>query len=187
MSDIPDWEVKYWAMRQQQLAQQKQNTKVYPISSVNSRQEPIQWSQADQVSIGAGGYLEIDPVAMLQRKMMNDFIGSHASTHKAVFLREGAEYYRNIQGADGFGNVVPLVRSMGQLTGVVGKEFVVQGETRGFLIDGLTQVDLAKVNECSDRFGRYVIVSTPFVGRILVQRNAIIEIQQQSQRSILKG
>lgn len=174
--DIPDWEAKYWANRQQQLNQQKQNSQV--------QQTPTYQTPGLHPS---QGYPDIDPMAMVQRRMFDGFINGQSANQRSVFLREGAEYYRNLQGGDGFGNTIPLVRSMGKLSGVAGKEFVVEGETRGILIDGLSQVDFSKINEESERFGMYVVVKAPFAGKILVRQNAIIEIKGTSRSGILKG
>lgn len=168
-----DWEAKYWANREKQLAASRPTA---------APQRPAYHGQPQ----GAPQTREIDPMQLLGQQMMQQAQGGRSSGHP-VFLKEGAPYFRNIQGGDGFGNVIPLVRSMGKLSGVVGKEFVIAGETRGILIDGLNQVDFSKINEQSDRFGMYIIVKAPFVGNILVTHDTIIEIQQTALRHILKG
>lgn len=166
-----DWEAKYWANRERQLAATKH--------SASPRLSPQPFSGPPQ----AHGIRDIDPMQMLQQQMMQ---GSQSSG-RSVFLKEGADYYRHIQGGDGFGNVIPLVRSMGKLSGVGGKEFALMGETRGICIDGLQMVDMSKINENPDRVSMYVRVRAPFVGDILVERNAVIELQQSSGRQILRG
>lgn len=169
--DIPDWEKKYWANREAQLAQKK--------------------AQAPQLNLSPAqnNYPEMDPVRFMQQKMMDGMMGmSNQGPTKGVYLREGAEYYAHIKGSSGFGSTVPLVRSMGKLSGVMGREFAVISESvRGYRIDGLQMVDLGKANESPERYGTYVQVRAPFIGDILVERNAVIEIQQNGGRQLLRG
>lgn len=167
--DVPDWETKYWANREQQLASQKK-----PLGQ--PARQPTQ------------GYPEVDPVRMMQQRMMQGQLpGQESSSNRSVMLREGAEYFRHLKGGDGFGNVIPLVRSMGQLTGMAGREFAHMGETRGILVDGMAMVDMSKINEEPDRISIYVRVRAPFVGDILVSKNAVIETQQNTGKQILRG
>lgn len=166
--DVPDWEAKYWANREQQLASQKK-------------------SLGQPTNQATRGYPEIDPMKMMQQRMMQGHLpGQTPSSNRSVMLREGAEYFRHLKGGDGFGNVIPLVRSMGQLNGVAGREFAHMGETRGILVDGMNMVDMSKINEEPDRISTYVRVRAPFVGDILVKSGTIIETQG-SQRVVLKG
>lgn len=174
--DVPDWEAKYWANREKQLASQK--------STGNTSLSPRMPSPAIPQ-----GYPEIDPVQMMQQRMMQGMMhhGQSSSGSRSAYLREGDEYFRHIQGGDGFGNVIPLVRSMGRLNGMTGREFAILGETRGILVDGMQMVDMSKVNENPDRIRMYVRVRAPFVGDILVDKNTVIETQQNSGKQILRG
>jgi len=172
-----DWEAKYWANRQRQLDAAKH---AGPAHQQHTPSAPRPFSNVPQHQMR-----DIDPMQLLQQQMMMG--QGPSSSGRPVFLREGADYFRHIQGADGFGNVIPLVRNMGKLSGVVGKEFAFMGETRGICVDGMQMVDMSKVNEDPSRVGMYVRVRAPFVGDILVERNAVIELQQNGQRQILRG
>lgn len=155
-----DWEIKYWANRAAQMQQQ--------------RPQPTR----PQVP-------EVDVAGMLMQRAM---MGQQPSGH-SIYLREGANYYRQIQNNDGFGTTTPLIRSMGQLNGVNGKEFAIMGELRAYCVDHLSTIDLSKINEEPQRMKNLVRVRAPFVGDILVERSAIINSHNvgDGSRTILKG
>lgn len=170
-SDIPDWEAKYWANRAAQ--KQREQRPQVPGHTPLTREPPAR---------------EIDATTIMQQRLLGG-LATNSSTDesaKRVFLREGATYYKQIQG-DGFGSAVPLVRSMGGLSNVTGKEFVFMGDYRGYCIDNLNQVDMSKVNENPDRMLSLVRVRAPFVGDILVPRTAIIEVSGPGGRQLLRG
>lgn len=179
--DIPEWEKKYWANREAQLAQKKATA---PASQAGPRFAPV-----PQMN----NYPEIDPIRAMQQKMANDMMygpsnGGGSTGQRSVFLREGADYYAHLKGSSGFGSTIPLIRGLGKLSGVMGKEFVIISESvRCYKIDGLPVVDLGKANEQPERYGTYVQVRAPFIGDILVEKNAIIETQYNSGRQLLRG
>lgn len=154
---MEDWEKKFWSLKQQQQHSQYQK----PQTSA---------------------YPEIDITAQLQQRAMN----FNQPEREGVFLREGGQYYRQIQGGDGFGNTMPLVRSMGPLANVYGKQFVVMGDFRGYCIDNLQQVDLSKINEEPERMLVLVRVRAPFAGDMLVPKSAIIE-SSNAGKQLLRG
>jgi len=160
-----DWEAKYWANRAAQLQQQRP-----------------QYQQPTRPQVP-----EIDVAGMLmQRAMMGQqpMMGT-----SAVYLREGVNYYRQIQNNDGFGTTTALIKSMGPLNGVNGKEFTIMGELRAYCVDNLSTIDLSKINEEPQRMLDLVRVRAPFVGDLLVERSAIINNSNVSYggRAILKG
>jgi len=171
MADIPDWEAKYWA--------NKQREKLERGPSPTQQHSPQRPSPSD--------FRDVDTSALLQQRMMSG-ITQGAAGQSSVLLREGVTYYRQIQGGEGFGSTMPLVRSMGPVNGVGGKEFVVMGEVRGYCIDNLSNVDLSKVNDQPDRMLRLVKVRAPFVGDILVEQSAVVYTSPaKQQQTLLKG
>lgn len=141
-----DWEAKYWANRAAQLQQQQRPQPTRP-------QMP-----------------EVDVAGMLmQRAMMQQ-----PTSGGSVYLREGANYYRQIQNPDGWGTTTTLIRSMGPLNGVNGKEFAIMGEMRAYCVDDLSAIDLSKINQEPGRMKDLVRVRAPFAGDLLVERSAIV-------------
>jgi hypothetical protein len=159
--NLPDWEKKFWANKERQ-----------------------QQTQKPQVPGGR----EIDAGALLgQRMMTNQALGSNSGGSSAVMLREGMPYYKLIPNPEGFGTVTPLVRHMGPLSQVAGKEFVVLNEVRGYLIDNSPVVDLSKINNAPERFLNLVRVRAPFIGDILVAKEAVVYSASGISRGILRG
>lgn len=161
---MDDWEAKYWANRAAQLQQQPQRP---------------QYHQPTRPQMP-----EVDVASMLmQRAMM-----AQQPTGGAVYLREGANYYRQIQNNDGFGTTTPLIKSMGPLNGVNGKEFAIMGEMRAYCVDDLPTIDLSKINQEPGRMKDLVRVRAPFAGDLLVERSAIANGGGMYQgKNILKG
>lgn len=151
-----DWETKYWANRAAQLQQQRG---MQP-------QRPQYQQQPTRPQIP-----EVDVASMLmQRAMMQQPQNGGAP----IYLREGANYYRQIQNNDGFGTTTPLIKSMGALNGVNGKEFAIMGEMRAYCVDNLSTIDLSKINQEPGRMLDLVRVRAPFAGDLLVERSAIV-------------
>lgn len=163
---MDDWESKFWAAKQQQ-----QQTQQRP------QQRPFQ----GQPGPTGNNFPEVDITGRLQQRMM-----SQQPASNEVYLREGTQYYRQVQG-DGFGAAVPLVRSMGPLANVSGKQFAVMGDMRGYCIDNLQQIDLSKINEQPERMLVLVKVRAPFVGDILVEKKSLIQNSINSGKGILRG
>jgi len=172
-SDIPDWEAKYWANRQAQ--KQREQQPQVPGHTPQQRNLPPT--------------REIDAVSILQQRMVaNQFsAGAPESGGQNVFLREGGTYYKQVQ-AENFGHSVSLIKSMGMLTNVSGRAFSYMGEVKGYCIDNLAQVDLAKINENPDRMLALVKVRIPLSGDILVPKSSIIETSYGSAgKQLLRG
>lgn len=164
---MDDWENKYWSNRAAQLQQQQQ-------------QRP-QYQQPTRPPVP-----EIDVAGMLMQRAMTQ----QPTSSGAVYLREGANYYRQIQNSDGFGTTTPLIRSMGELTGVANKEFAIMGEMKAYCVDNLSSIDLSKINEQPQRMMSLVRVRAPFAGDLLVERSAIVNGGNNASyggKSLLKG
>jgi len=164
MSDAPEWEKKYWEQRAQQ-AQTKPTAPLIPQRPHNS---------------------EVDASQVMMQRMLGQQMQPDSSGGNLVYLREGVNYYRQIPNPDGFGTTMPLIHSMGPLTQITGKQFEMKGEVRGYCIDNLPHVDLSKVNKQPERMLVLVKVKAPFVGDILVPRDAIIEGTRGGQQ-LLRG
>ena len=169
---MDDWEAKYW----KQKAQQKQHQHSAPVAPA-----PPPPPTRD---------VEINAADIMAQRMMGGLLGGQQQQqgNSAVYLREGATYYRQIHNPDGFGTTMPLVRSMGPLTQVTGKMFTTKGDLKGYCIDDLPSVDLSKANDHPERMLQLVRVSAPFVGDILVPRTAVIEANQNpGGKQLLRG
>jgi len=162
---MEDWERKYW----EQKAQQTQTRPAAPLIPQRPHNS------------------EVDASQIMMQRMMGQHMQPDSSGGNLVYLREGVNYYRQIPNPDGFGTTMPLIRSMGPLTQVTGKQFEVRGEIRGYCIDNLPHVDLSKVNEQPERMLVLVKVKAPFVGDILVPKAAVIEGAHSGGQQLLRG
>jgi hypothetical protein len=160
--NLPDWERQFWANKERQQAQQ-------PVRPQTGGRE-----------IDAGAL-------MAQRVMTNQALGSNSGGSSAVMLREGMPYYKLIPNPEGFGTTTPLIRHMGPLSQVAGKEFVVMNELRAYLVDNSPVVDLSKISSSPDKFLTLIRVRAPFVGDILVAKEAVVFSTSGISRGVLKG
>jgi hypothetical protein len=191
MSDIPDWEAKYWANRLQQKA-----TGNNQISQPNHH-EPLHVTQAKQRGEDPNSFLRNypqftgasnmnDPRVAASRELSGQLSARDVQNNvKVVMLREGATYYRQVQ-SEGYGTTIPLLRGMGKLNNISGKEFELRGPSRGYVVDGLPVIDAGKMNENPERFVNLVKVRTNFIGDIFVDSSALIE-HFGGQKTILRG
>lgn len=99
-------------------------------------------------------------------------------------LQEGYVCFQplNIPGA---GTTMPLVRKTGQLQGVQGKSFQLEGAVQCYVVDGLQTVDLSRIDP--QRMVTLVKVSAPFSGTYMVPMEAVVPTAGASgaQRQIL--
>lgn len=161
--NIPDWEKAYWKQKQQG---------VNPLAGGDTYQPP-------QPTRGGNG--EIDITSMLQQRAMSGQFQQNMNPHatavesKVCHIREGVTFYRAV--SNSFGTTVPLVVSVGVVSGVIGKQFENKGFVKCFVVDSNSgAIDLAKMNENSDKYITLVKVSAPFVGEILVAESAIMKL-----------
>jgi hypothetical protein len=193
MTDVPDWEKKYWANRLQQKTsgqnqQMPQQPHYEPLHVTQARtrgQDPNQLIRSLGVQIDGFSNMD-DPRVAASRELTGQLSArDQVPGGKVVMLREGARYFRQVQ-SEAYGVSIPLLRSMGQITNVTGREFELRGPSRGYVIDGLNVIDAGKMNESPERFVSLIKVRAPFVGDIFVESSAVIE-SFNGQRSILRG
>lgn len=86
-------------------------------------------------------------------------------------LQEGHTFFQalNIQG---FGTTTPLAKTGGQIKGVQGREFKMEGVHQCYVVDGLQTIDLSKMEPARQR--TLVRVTAPLLGTFLVPQEAII-------------
>lgn len=194
MSDIPDWEKKYWDNRLKQKINQQQPT----TAASQPHYEPLHVSQARMrgedpnqsirnLGFNVGGVSKLDdPRVQSSRELSGQLSASdNVPNAKVVMIREGARYYRQIQ-MEAFGVSIPLLRTMGQMANAQGRQFEVRGQSRGYIVDGLSVIDAGKMNESPERFISLVKIRAPFVGDIFVESSSLIEVGG-NQQTILKG
>lgn len=129
------------------------------------------------------GWKEVDIQSQLTNRIYaGNMLGQYQQqtpqqTTKTCFLREGYPYYKQIQGSQGFGNMVSLVKTVDNLTGISGRQFVVKGELTAYCVDDLTSIDLAKLAEQYPERQLFLVkvAMDMMTGDILVPRAAIIE------------
>lgn len=193
MTDVPDWEKKYWANRlqqktsgqHQQMSQQPHYEPLHVTQARTRGQDPNQLMRSLGVQIDGFSNMD-DPRVAASRELTGQLSArDQVPGGKVVMLREGARYFRQVQ-SEAYGVSIPLLRSMGQITNVTGREFELRGPSRGYVIDGLNVIDAGKMNESPERFVSLIKVRAPFVGDIFVESSAVIE-SFNGQRSILRG
>lgn len=172
---MEDWESKYRRQKMQQLQNKSQNLPHY---------EPAHVAQDRlRTQIAGDQWKEIDPLTSMYMNQQNLSARGTGPQAQVVHLREGAFYYRKVE-AQAFGNTTTMVRSCGPAVGVVGKEFEMRQECQCYLIDNLQVVDLGNIK--SDKMLNLVEVRAPFIGTILVERNAVVDSSHRGPK-ILKG
>lgn len=164
---------------------------------MTKKHEPMEpWEQAywsnreNQMQQRAPAMPQTIPASQMRNQLMTNIMAQQQQQQgsQAVMLREGHDYYKFIPNPDGFGIAVPLIRHMGKLSQVSGKEFAVIGESRGYLVDNSPVIDLGKANEHPERYLNLVKVRAPFVGDILVHHETVIRVASGPQgKNILKG
>lgn len=133
---------------------------------------------------------EIDAGAVLQQRLMSQAANSGAPTHgpmpghamvtgqnqhqpSTCTLAEGHTFYQALQ-IQGFGTTQPLAKTGGQIRGVQGKQFQVEGLVTAYVVDGLQTIDLSKMEP--SRLKPLVRVTAPLLGTFLVPQEAVQEM-----------
>lgn len=189
MSDIPEWERKYWADKAAKLPHYK------PAHELQGGQNTFQQGPRANVPQGNGGVVDI--TAALQQRIAQQGIPGFgqqpsAISAKVCFVKEGFQAYRMLP-TDGFGSTVPLVIPIGQVSGMAGKQFERTELKRCFVVDNSainSKVDLSEMSNHPEKFMNLVQVSAPFAGSFLVAESAIVPFNQQqgsNSNKILKG
>lgn len=190
MSDdeMPDWEKEFWKRKQQQLKNKQANPEQDPNAFTrpppsNPDELPhfdpndLYKQMANQSAEGQpspDGWKDIDPMtAMFANQDALAARGTGPQT-QPVMVKEGATHYRPVD-AQNFGTTMPLAKNCGPLSGISGREFEMKGETNVYVIDGMNVVDMENLDP--SRTKKLVEVSSPFMGKILVDRSAIVGIQ----------
>jgi len=192
MSDIPEWERKYWADRAAKLPHYKPAHELQG-GQQNTFQQPAR-APAPQNN---GGIVDI--TSALQQRLMQQGIPSvfgqqqpSTISGRVCFVKEGFQAYRMLP-TDGFGSTTPLVIPIGPVSGMNGKQFERSELKRCFVVDNTavnSKVDLSEMSNHPEKFMNLVQVSAPFAGSFLVPESAIVPFNQQSSSNsnkILKG
>lgn len=95
-------------------------------------------------------------------------------------LQEGHIFY-NALNIQGFGTTTPVVKTGGQIKGVSGREFQIDGGSNCYVVDGLQTIDLSKMEP--QRMKLLIKVSAPLIGTFLVPKEAIIEMNGNNQNN----
>lgn len=135
---------------------------------------------------------EIDAGAIMQQRLLSQAAGQGGPTHgpmpghamvtgqqqsqqqaSVCTLMEGHTFYQPLQ-IQGFGTTQPLAKTGGQIRGVQGRQFQVEGTVTAYVVDGLQTIDLSKMEP--GRLRPLVRVSAPLLGTFLVPQEAIQEM-----------
>lgn len=162
--------------------QQAQNKLLVP-NTLEGLKDPWQGRRPGMVE-------EIDAGQILQQKMLAQAANPGGVTHgpmpghsmvnginqapqqRTCMLVEGHTFFRPLQ-IQGFGTTQPLAKTGGQISGVQGREFVVEGTVTAYVVDGLQTIDLSKMEQA--RLKPLIRVSSPLLGSFLVPQEAIQE------------
>lgn len=161
---MQDWEKKFWQQRQQQVAATKAS----------------QQQQGNQSCVDITDKLQ----GRLQAAMVSSRQGSGGTTANLV---EGMPYYTKIN-SQNFGHTATLFKSAGIISGPTSKNVTAKKEVSGIVVDGLSVVDLGKLQENPLPNITLIEVSVPFVGVFFVQREAVVQAGSGGTgRGLLKG
>ena len=134
---------------------------------------------------------EIDAGAVLQQRLMAQAANPGGATHgpmpghamvtgqqqnqqpSTCTLMEGHIFYQALQ-IQGFGTTQPLAKTGGQIRGVQGRQFQVEGVVTAYVVDGLQTIDLSKMEP--SRLKTLVRVTAPLLGTFLVPQDAVQEM-----------
>lgn len=136
---------------------------------------------------------EIDGGAILQQRMLANMAAPGGPTHGPMpghmlatgqqrsqqvgpamcTLMEGHTFYQSLQ-VQGAGTTQPLARTGGQIRGVQGRQFQVEGAVTAYVVDGLQTIDLSKMEP--GRLKSLIRVTAPLLGTFLVPQEAIQEM-----------
>jgi hypothetical protein len=147
---------------------------------------------------------EVDAGALMQQRLLGQMSRTPTPQHGAmpghamatgqqsfqqppasvVTLQEGYTFYQPLQ-IQGFGTTQPLAKTGGQIKGVQGRQFQVEGVVTAYVVDGLQTIDLSKMEP--GRLKPLVKVTAPLLGTFLVPQEAIQEMSggPSSQRHLL--
>jgi hypothetical protein len=137
---------------------------------------------------------EIDGGAIMQQRLLANMASPGGSTHgpmpghmlatgqqrsqqqgqqQVCTLMEGHTFYQPLQ-IQGFGTTQPLAKTGGQIKGVQGRQFQVEGSVTAYVVDGLQTIDLSKMEP--GRLKTLLRVTALLLGTFLVPQEAIQEM-----------
>ena len=145
---------------------------------------------------------EVDAGAIMQQRMLSQAYNQGSSNHgpmpghamvtgqqqsqqqsSACVLMEGHVFYQPLQ-IQGFGTTQPLAKTGGQIKGVQGRQFQIEGTVTAYIVDGLQTIDLSKMEP--GRLKPLIRVTAPLLGTFLVPQEAIQEMSSNGpQRQLL--
>jgi len=164
MSDDMDWEKRYWANKARERTTGKSQERL-PAGI-----RPV--ALPDGYTNSRNG--EVDVSSMMAQRVASQVGGGTAPGGRSCTLKEGYPYYSKVQTGE-FGSTAVLVRSVGTLNGISGRTFEVLSEVNAYVIDNLPTVDLSTLPQQSHLSKELVAVRAPFIGNIMVPRDAIME------------
>lgn len=176
-----DWEKEYWAKRAQGQDLSKPSTMRSGPNFGMKPNGPLPRNGQDYDITDA---LQ-SRVAQKAAEQM-----SGAGGGRTADLVEGMPYYTNLK-AQAFGHTIPLFKTAGVIGGPTSRGVTVKGEVKGYLIDNLQSVDMAKINEEPERMVVLVEINVPYLGTFLVKKEAVINRSGSGMlangRQVLKG
>lgn len=87
-------------------------------------------------------------------------------------LQEGHTFFQSLS-VQGFGTTMPLAKTGGQIKGIQGRQFQMEGVHECYVVDGLQTIDLSNIEPQRKR--TLVRVTAPLLGTFLVPQEAIIQ------------
>jgi len=180
---MEDWQKKYYS------------NKMNGVPMPHEQPQPVITQRHSSPSNGEIN-LENELMSRLAGKMQNSngnqngfmppgFVSNNNNGPKQVELKIGKPFYREIQ-TGGFGSVTPLVKESGTILENISKNVFYKKEKRAFIVDNTNSIDLGNIANHPEKIIDLCEIEIPFVGKILVTRDSIIE-SHSSAKQLLKG
>lgn len=183
---MEDWQKKYYS--------NKMNGVEMPHEQPQSVM-PLRHTPQANSSLNGEINLENELMSRLAGKMQNSNVSQNGfmppgfvannNGPKQVELKIGKPFYREIQ-TGGFGSVTPLVKESGVVLENISKNVFYKKEKRAFIVDNTNSIDLGNIANHPEKIVDLCEIEIPFIGKILVTRDSIIETQF-SAKQLLKG
>jgi len=186
---MDDWQKKYYMNRMngmQMPHEQPQQIQGIPgMPSVSQGEVDI--NQLLQQRLAAG--IQQNPGHNTNGFMPQGF-KPHNNDPQQVNLKVGKTYYVSVSTGGGFQAPVPLIKEGGKVVEQMSKNVILKKTEKCYLIDNMTVVDLARINENPQLITEVCLIEIPWIGKVYVTRDAIVENNSRIMpdgRQILKG
>lgn len=178
---------KYWDSRRQAAEQAPHHRPAHETQGVRMPNMPDFGRGPNGPAPQQGGH-DRDITGMLHQRLQAQAVQGQMGGGAVADLQEGLPYYTAVENS--FGGTAPLIRTAGIIKGATARGVQVKREVRGYIIDGMVSVDMARLKERPDLMVTLVEVAVPFMGSFLVPKEAVVRRDAGPMgdgRKLLKG